>query len=210
MALDTYANLQTSVANWLNRSDLTAQIPDFIALAEAEMRRRLRRSTARDSMIIAALVNIMPCAASELRSIYLQTASKYLDKPLNIVTPETLAEMRAMQGGQVGRPRWASITSTGKELLVAPAPDTSYTAEVIYFKALQALSATNTINDELTEAPDLYLYGTLLQAEPFIEHDERAAVWQNKFDNAIEQLNNVRDREEHNASLQPVRLPVIF
>ena len=36
MALDgTYAGLKASVADWLNRADLTAVVPDFITLAEA-------------------------------------------------------------------------------------------------------------------------------------------------------------------------------
>lgn len=210
MALDTYANLQASIASWLNRSDLTTQIVDFISLAEAEMSRRLRRSTERASLTIGSKVNIMPCTAAELRSIYLVTGTPHLDKPLNVVTPEVLAEMRALQGGQVGRPRWAAITSSGRELIVAPAPDQSYTAEVIYFKQLQPLSATNTINEELHAAPDLYLYGALAQAEPFLEHDERMDLWKTKFDNGIDQMNNLRDREEFGASLNPVRLAVVF
>ena len=58
--------------------------------------------------------------------------------------------------------------------------------------------------------PLMFLYGALLQAAPFLEHDTRTAVWQSKFDNAIEQLNNVRDREEYNASIRPIRLPIVF
>ena len=42
MAINTYATLQTAVANWLDRSDLTDRIPEFIALAEARMNRTLR------------------------------------------------------------------------------------------------------------------------------------------------------------------------
>ena len=43
MALATYANLKTSIANWLNRSDLTTEIADdFIKLAEADFNSKLR------------------------------------------------------------------------------------------------------------------------------------------------------------------------
>lgn len=210
MALDSYSGLQTEIADWLNRSDLTTKIPTFIVLAESTMRRRLRRFSAREDMTIAALAVSSPCAAAELRSIYLRTGSPHLDKPLNIVTPEILADMRATQAGVSGRPRWAAVTSSGKELLFAPTPDTSYTAEVIYFKALQALSTANTVNDELAAAPDMYLYGALLQAEPYLEHDERIPVWKEKFDSAIQELNTMRENEEHGASLQPVRLPTKF
>ena len=44
MAIGTYAELQTAVANWLDRDDLTDRIPEFIALAEAKMNRVLRIS----------------------------------------------------------------------------------------------------------------------------------------------------------------------
>ena len=164
----------------------------------------------RQSFVIDAQVVPMPCEAAELRSLYLVTASPHLDKPFLIVTPEILAERRALEVAVAGRPYMGAITSGGRELIVTPAPDASYTAEIIFFAALQPLSDTNTINNVLEEAPDAYLYGTLLQAEPYLEHDERIPVWKEKFDTAIDELNYVREREEHAASLQPVRLPVVF
>ena len=42
MAFSNYTELQTSVADWLDRDDLTARIPDFITLAEARFNRLLR------------------------------------------------------------------------------------------------------------------------------------------------------------------------
>src|SRR5688500_1318788 len=42
MAISTYTELQTAVANWLDRTDIAARVPEFIALAEAQMNRRLR------------------------------------------------------------------------------------------------------------------------------------------------------------------------
>jgi hypothetical protein len=211
MALTNYNDLNTAIAQWLNRTDLTSQIPDFISLAESEMSRRLRRTSIRASMEITGKVNDMPCEAAELRSIYLISGSPHLDFPLNITTPEGLAGMRALQAGNVGRPRWAAIMSGGKELVVAPAPDQTYEAEVHFFAKLVPLSyPDNEVNNEFEEAPDMYLYGALAQAEPFLEHDERMPMWKAKFDAAIDQLNDVRDREEHNASLQPVNLPMVF
>ena len=91
-----------------------------------------------------------------------------------------------------------------------PAPDQAYAAEVFYFQQLSPLSSTNTTNSVLTEAPDLYLFGALKEAEPFLEHDERIQVWETKYADALTQLLDVRDREEFNASLQPIRLPVVF
>lgn len=210
MAFNNYGALQTAVADWLNRTDLTAQIVDFITLAEAEIGRRLRRCSVRTTIAITGRETDLPNDAAELRSIYLASGSPTRDLPLIVCSPEVLAEMRARRANTAGRPLYASIIAG--DLVVAPDPDQSYTAEIIYFQALAPLTGTPLYNTNtvLNDAPDVYLYGALLQAAPFLEHDARAAVWQAKFDTAIEQLNNVRDREEYNASIRPIRLPIVF
>ena len=210
MALTNYGTLQTAVADWLLRTDLTTQIVDFINLAEAELARRVRRSSARTTMSITLRDTTLPSDVAELRSIYPQSGEPYKDLPMNVVSPEVLAEMTARHAGVAGRPRWASIF--GNHLLTAPAPDKAYTVEIIYFQKLVPLTGGSTANTNtiLSEAPDAYLYGALLQAAPFLEHDARLPIWQQKFDNAINQLNEVRDREEYNASIRPIRLPIVF
>lgn len=208
MSLDTFANLQLAVADWLNRTDLTSQIPDFISLAEAEMKRRIRRSTTRASLTISTDGTNLPADCAELTSVYLVSALPTMDVPFRLGTPEMVAERRARQADVPGRPDTGAIVAG--QLLVAPTPDQTYTAEIIYRTQLTALSVSNTTNAILSEAPDAYLYGTLLQAEPYLEHDERLPMWQSKFDAAIEQLNTVRQMEEYGASLRAVRLPRVF
>ena len=208
MSFTTYALLQTAVADWLNRTDLTAQIPDFITLAEAELQRRLRRTSVRGTITISAEETTLASAVAELRSIHLETTSATRDLPLRIGTPEMLAERRARNAGITGRPTDAAII--GRTLIVSPVPDQSYTARIIYFSALTPLSGSVTTNAVLTEAPDAYLFGALLQAAPYLQHDERIPVWQTRFDAAIAQLNDVRDREEYNASVRSARLPMVF
>lgn len=208
MSLDTYANLQTAVADWLNRTDLTSQIPDFISLAEAEMRRRIRRSSTRATITLATDATTPPADMAELRSAYLVSDLPNMDTPLRVGTAEMIAERRARSADVAGRP--TDIAYIAGQLLVAPTPDQSYSCEIVYFTQLTPLSNSNTTNAILSEAPDAYLYGTLLQAEPYLEHDERLPVWQAKFDNAIEQLNAVRQNEEFGASLRAVRLPMTF
>jgi hypothetical protein len=98
----------------------------------------------------------------------------------------------------------------GTEFLFAPAPDQTYTAEVFYFSKLIPLTSGNPTTVLFTEAPDLYLYGGLLQAAPYLENDERIPIWRENFERAIEQLNVVRSNEEHSASTKSVRLPMVF
>ena len=179
MLITDYGSLQTVLAKWLNRSDLVEDIPGFIQLAEAEMKRTLRRTSVRTTINIASDTTTPPADMVELRSIRLITGQPDLDRPLTLVSPEVLAEMRAMQGNAIGRPRWVSMIAG--QIVVTQPPDSTYTAEIIYFQSLVPLTNTNTTNIVLTAAPDAYLYGSLLQAMPFLEHDERMATWQPGF-----------------------------
>lgn len=208
MALNTYAALQTAAADWLNRTDLTSQLPDFITLAEAEIKRRLRRSSTTATISITGPSITPPADMAEARSLHLVSTLPSQDGPLRLCTPEMFAERNARSAGIAGRPTdYAYMSGL---LWFAPAPDQTYSATLFYFTQLTALSNTNTTNAVLTEAPDAYLYGTLLQAEPYLEHDDRVPLWKAKFDTAIDQLNDVRTREEYGGSIKDVRLPRVF
>jgi hypothetical protein len=208
LSFSSYTTLQSALADWLNRTDLTAQIPDFISLAEAEMKRRLRRTSTRTTLSISTESTTLPSDVAELRSLYLESGSPSQDKPIKIASPEMFAETRARNQAVTGRPVVAMVL--GGTLYVAPAPDQTYTLRIIYFAQLIPLSGSVASNAVLTEAPDAYLYGSLLQAEPYLEHDDRAPLWKSKFDAAIDQLNYVRESEEYNASIRDVRLPRVF
>lgn len=207
MAISNYSELQTAVGNWLNRSDLTDRIPEFIALAEAEIKRKLRRKVVKAVLTIDAAEEALPSAAAELRSWRLNTSTAAWNGPRDILSNEALNDYRTMFQS-AGRPRYAAVVN--QTLLVVPAPDQAYTAEIVYFEALTALSTSNTTNTTLTESPDLYLYGALKHAAPYLEHDERVPTWKGMFDAAIDELNLVREREEFGGAPLPVRLPVVF
>jgi hypothetical protein len=205
MVLNTYAGLQAAVATFLARTDLTEQIPGFIQLVEAQITRVLRRTTVRASVTISGASYTLPANVAELRSLRLVTTSTGSDVPIKIVTPEQLTESRAARS-VVGRPSLAAVV--GSTLLLVPACDQAYTMEMTYFDRLIPLSAANASNVVLAEAPDLYLFGALKEAAPFLEHDERTPLWESKYNTALAQLEAVREREEFGASLRPSRLPV--
>ena len=206
MALTTYAELKTSIADWLNRTDLTAVIPDFIVLCEAELKRRVRRTTNTTTIYISAANMDGPSDMASPVALHLDSGTPSQDYPLRLCTPEMLAEVRARANDVAGRPtHWAFWDS---QLQFAPTPDQSYDGILVYNVQLTALATV--VNAIYTEAPDAYLYGSLLQAAPYLEHDERIPVWQAKFDAAIEQLNQVRVDESYGAGIKDVRLPRVF
>lgn len=208
--IDTYDDLKQQMSDYLSRDDaaVLTKIPTFITLAEKQIKRRLRRSKSRQTVQFNGATFQIPATIAEISSVRLVTSQPSQDLPFDIVTPEVLSEVRARYGGVAGRPRYGSIV--GREMLLAPIADQSYDAELIVYAALTPLSASAQTNSVLTEAPDVYLFGALMEAEPYLENDDRIATWETKYEKALKELLILREREEYSASLRPMRLPVVF
>jgi len=185
MAIATYTDLQTSIANFLARSDLTAQIPDFITLAEGRMSRELetrsqeKRSTA--SLTAGNEYIFLPNDMREIREVKLNTS------PLTVLkyySPVALDEQYASNGQ--GKPQGFSIV--GLEMKLRPIPDSSYTAEIIYVGGVAPLTAAAPTNNILIRSPDAYLYGALAEAYAFLLDETRAAQYMARFDKAMEEI----------------------
>jgi hypothetical protein len=200
--------LETTVANWLDRSDLTTQIPDFIALCEARIRRVLRQKAVTEHIVLSAASTALEVHVQELRSLRLVTDSPSRDRPLTLGSKERIDDVRASAGGRAGRPTHVAVID--QTVFVAPTPDTDYTAEIVFYEDLDERLADTTsstaTNEVLLDSPDVYLYGTLAAAEPFLKNDERMALWKGLADEAMHELAVQRDRKEFGASMRPVRL----
>lgn len=185
-----YDELKAAVADFLNREDLTAVIPTFIRLAESRIDRDLRhwRMEKRSTATLLAQYSELP--ADFMQPIRLQI----LDTPTGEVKPLSMPQMlqmRADRSDRVGRPEYYAMTSGSIELF--PTPDAEYNASLVYYGRIPALSASNTTNWLLTEAPDAYLYGALVHAAPYLKDDTRLTVWESLFKLAIDTLNTSSD-----------------
>jgi hypothetical protein len=104
---------------------------------------------------------------------------------------------------------WPDATSTGMPLYyadtdwdhwyLAPTPNTNYSFEVLYYERMAPLSSTNQTNWITQNAPNAMLYGTLLQAMPFLKDDQRQ-IFQQKYTEAMaslktEDISRVGDRQ---------------
>lgn len=186
MAFSSYSALQTAIAGYLNRSDLTSVIPDFITLAEAEMRRRLRtrRATGRSDTVLSTQYISLPSDFGGPRAIVLTgTSPKAL---LTFVEPSELLELQNTTYTAVGQPRFYSLV--GEELQFLPVPDGSYAIEMTYWKGLTALSDADTSNWMLRDNPDAYLYGALLHSAPYLMDDARIAMWATVFSRVMDDI----------------------
>ena len=198
MAIGTFAELKTAAANWLDRSDLTDRIPEFIALAEARFNRILRiRDMETVSTAISTVAGTreysLPTGFVQMKEFHLTTEPI---TPLSYITPEMMSRMWA--GSTTAKPQVFTIIADNVRL--GPSPDAVYTTSMLYYKTFTALSTDNTTSDMLTKNPDVYLYGTLLEAEPFIMNDERVALWATAFKQAIDDIQFQDNKDRHSRS----------
>lgn len=181
MAITTYAELQQTIADWLNRADLDQQIPDFIKLAESTLNDVMRTSFMVASTTITVTAGRAPLPTDALEIVYSQVASTE-DEPLEQVTPQQLLMLRRARTRGAGNPKFFAII--GREMLVTPTP-ASGSIDVDYYQKIPALSVSNTTNWLLEEAPHVYLYTSLLHATPFLMDDVRYQVFQNSVSQQV-------------------------
>lgn len=201
MAITTYTELLAAGANWLARDDLTSRIPEFIVLCEAKLNRELfvrqmetRSTTSCDTSDTEPEFISLPSDFQSMRRIRLSSVS---GKPrLKYLSGTQADEYRYGQSNSAGQP--AYFTIMGDEIELIPTPDSNYTIEMVYRKNIPAI-ATNSTNWLLTLAPDVYLYGLLLESAPYIKEDERIQVWGTGFANALESLNKLGQLAQYNS-----------
>ena len=197
MAIGNYTQLQTAVANWLDRDDLTDRIPEFIALAEARMNRVLRlrmmESKYTASTVASQRNYALPTGYIQMRNFQINTSPV---TPLQYVSPEIYD--RLWGGSTGGTPQFYTIITN--EIQLGPIPGSVLTLEMLFYKKITALSGTNTTEQMLTDNPDIYLYGALLEAEPFIMNDERVGLWAKGFQQAVADLQEQDNKDRHSGS----------
>lgn len=194
MAYTTYSDLKTSVANYLGRSDLTAVIPDFIRFAELRMARELRtrqmlKSTTLTTTSGDSTVSL-PADFLELRDVNIQGNPRF---PLTYLSPSSFS--RDARADESGKPVYYTILES--EISLAPQPDTAYTIEMLYYGKPTVLSDANTSNVFLVNYPDALLYGSLLEAEPYLINDARSQTWATLFDRAIKNISDADQNSEY-------------
>ncbi|GAG52782.1 unnamed protein product, partial [marine sediment metagenome] len=176
MSITTYAELQTAVANWLDRSDLTDRIVEFIELAEVDIHDELRvreMETRADITVDDEYIDV-PTNFLSAKRLHLDTDPLW---KIKFCSPDQINDFKR-QGG--GKPYY--FTVIGSELEFDRTPDTSYTGKFVYYEKPVNLSVSATTNDVFPLYKNIYLYGALLQAEPFLGNDERLSTWAKMYD----------------------------
>jgi hypothetical protein len=185
MSLATYSDLKTTVANYLARTDLTTQIPDFIRFAELRLRRELRIRQMLKSVTTTTTGGdasvALPTDFLEARDFYVSTNPI---QPLTYVSPAIFS--RNTNTTFSGKP--LNYTILASEFKLSPVPDSTYTLEMLYFAAPTFMDDTVSSNSFMANAPDALLYAALLEAEPYLMNDARINTWGSLYDRAISTL----------------------
>ena len=185
MAITTFTELKTAISNWLIRSNLATRDEEFIVLAEANINSNLRIREMETSVSFASVIGTNDYGIKaniprmmEIREVKLAITPK---KTLDYLAPDVLTDL--WEGDANGVPR--AYTLSGDNFRIAPAPDSTNAQNltIVYYK--QQDIATDTTSDLLSRHSDIYLYGSLLQAVPFLKEDNRVALWRELYEAAV-------------------------
>jgi len=189
-AVMTYDSLVNDIQTYLERTDTATleKIPQFIMLAEqviaADLKFLGNLTVAESTMVQGEAVIAKPARWRKTVSMNVTVAGKR--QPVLLRTYEYIREY------------WPSPTDEDvpkffcdydyQHWLIGPTPDDGYTYEVLYYERVQPLDSSNQSNWFTQYAPQALLYGSLLQAMPFLKNDERMPMWQGNYDHIIEVL----------------------
>lgn len=210
--ISDYASLQAAIIEYLSRDEdttLISRVPTFVQLFETKMNRDLscRQMETRSTTLTYPGANepeyiALPDNYQNMRRIRI-TAGAARRPQLSFLSPVQADEFRTARGDAPGMPQYFTIF--GNEIELVPTPDAVYRIEMIYRAGITNLSDANPTNWLLLEAPDLYLYGTLMEATSYIKNDARITTWAQLMVNARDSMNDSSMNAEFNAGPIQVR-----
>lgn len=181
MAISTYAELQSAIADTLNRDDLTATIPTFIRLAEANLNRDVEHWKREKRATVTA-----DSRYTELPSDFHAPIMLHVGGQADPLQPASQNEMMRKRAKYdvANTPRFYALT--GGEIELYPTPSEAVTLEMSYKADIPALSDDTPTNWALDAFPDAYLYGALIHTAPYLHEDQRTATWAALYQSAID------------------------
>jgi hypothetical protein len=204
----TYTSLVADVTLYLERSDAQTinQIPSFINLAESIISDELKilgqQQTVSTTLVQGDPTLQKPTRWRKTTSMNVTVAGERFPLLLRKYEymrnywPDPTQEDVPKYYGDYDFDHW----------LIAPTPSDDYAIEILYYEKIQPLDATNQTNWFTINAPQAMLYGTLLQAMPFLKNDSRVQLWQALYDRAVQTLKLENDTRtiDRSATVQEV------
>lgn len=172
----TYTEISERVVDWLNRSDLTTRIPDFIALTEERLNRALRVRQMESALAATAITNNLITPAANVIDVKALWVPNYERNPLK---PQGLESVIA--AGYEGTPTMYAWDGANLRF------DGGGDVQGVLYVRIPALQTATT--NWVSEGPwSLYLWGALMEASLFVKDDADAAKYEGRFSQVLEEL----------------------
>ena len=188
MAIDSFTALRGSLAAWIHQADAIPLIPDFIALAEARITADLmsarpmwQRSRATLGAGVSTLATPDDCLSFVGCALVL--TGEIVELPVVAITSVQFGSTSA------GQPTCCAVA--GETLHFNAPADQSYTVEMIYHRRIPALSESVASNWVLETAPQLYLYGALIESAGFTSETAKVPQWSQMYENSLDRLSKI-------------------
>jgi|DEB0MinimDraft_10_1074344.scaffolds.fasta_scaffold31196_4 hypothetical protein len=186
MAISSYSELQGAVNDYLVFTDIGAVFDTFLGMAEARLNREIRTR----ELESVSTFNTQTAQEITLPTGYLEMIDFYETgsggRTLSYLNPGQFWSLESSRSG-TAQPKYYTII--GDEILLSPIPGSpGRNYQLHFYQELTGLSTSNTTNALLSKAPDLYLYATLLEAQPYLADQERAIEFAALYDRAKESL----------------------
>ena len=195
MSISTFSDLVGAISRNLREPNLVANASDYVSMAEARIMRRLRVSAMETTATGTTSGAALSVPADYMEAIRLVVSNGSYDRELKYIGPDATARYSGVSSQPLG------YTTLGNGLVLYPTPDADYAYTLWYYARVPALSAANASNWLLTAAPDLYLYGALLEAAGGLQNDPRVAFWQDRFQQAMDDMDYADDRQGFGGSI---------
>ena len=192
MAISTYSELKTAVASWIVRTDLTSIIPDFITLAEADIRKDVR-CQAMETLTSSTLTGETLAHPTRYLEAKILTVGGY---SFEYITP---ASYLALDDAATDR----VFTSIGQSLYINDA--TSGDAyKLVYYAGFAAFSGASDTNWILTNEPDIYLSMSCRYAAAYMKDTEEEGRFAARYAASVARLNSQQQRSMHTTQLRVI------
>jgi hypothetical protein len=200
--ITSYETLQTAVADYCARSDLATFTPNFIQNWEEGF---YRQPLNWGPWMETALSVTMSSGVATLPSDYLGLKWAAIEASPNRTLERKSAQQlyaRFPRNNGSGKPAW--IARDQGTFVFGPEPDSDYTIVGAYYaKPVLLRNDSDGINWMITNAPDLCLFGALLEAEPFLKNDSRIALWLDRYSDALVAYRDlIRDEDNMGSAMQ--------
>jgi hypothetical protein len=200
VAINTFTTIKTSVADWLDRSDMSDAIDNMFTLVETRLysELRIRDMESAFSDTIASGVVSLPTDFIEWKDLYINTDPV---RALEFKSSDWI-QRNYPQRTSTAAPVYAAMSNG--TIIFGPFPDSGYTVNGVYYSRPTALSTSNESNFLTTTYPDVLQYGVLVETAGYIGQDERFPMWQSRYNEGLNRL-MLAERKERYPSAVAIR-----